>query len=194
MDDLKIEIENGMANIYSPYNTEFVAQIKKISGRKWEPVLKCWSVPENFVNVVREIMQNIYGFTDITENETLSLKVFFNEAAHEWHSDVILFGKTLAHATGRNSGARVGDDVAYIKGEAVSGGSLKNWESIVRKESIVFLTNVNKNIYEKEKNNPKYDINIEVVDCGAETDKESLLKEKKRLLKRIEEIDKILQS
>lgn len=64
----------------------------------------------------------------------------------------------------------------------------------MRKESIVFLTNVNKNIYEKEKNNPKYDINIEVVDCGAETDKESLLKEKKRLLKRIEEIDKILQS
>ena len=53
---------------------------------------------------------------------------------------------------------------------------------------------MNKNIYEKEKNNPKYDINIEVVDCGAETDKESLLKEKKRLLKRIEEIDKILQS
>ena len=29
MDDLKNEIENGMANIYSPYNTEFVAQIKK---------------------------------------------------------------------------------------------------------------------------------------------------------------------
>lgn len=84
-------------------------------------------------------MQNIYGFTDITENETLSLKVSFNEAAHEWHSDVILFGKTLAHATGRNSGARVGDDVAYIKGEAVSGGSLKIGRVLCVKKVLFFL-------------------------------------------------------
>ena len=32
---LKITVENGTANIYTPYNAEFVAAIKKLGGAKW---------------------------------------------------------------------------------------------------------------------------------------------------------------
>lgn len=70
----------------------------------------------------------------------------------------------------------------------MSGGSVKNWESIVEKGSVVILSNVNKNIYEKE--STEYDITVEVLE--TEINKQELLSEKERLLKRVAEIDKLL--
>ena len=181
-------IKNGMANVYTPYNPYFVNAIKGIGKATWNREKKCWVIPETAIDAAREIMINVYGYSDITENETISLKVYFNEEVSEWHWDVVLFGKVIAHAYNRDSGARIGDDVAFIHGGAMSGGSVKNWESIVEKGSVVILSNVNKNIYEKE--STEYDITVEVLE--TEINKQELLSEKERLLKRVAEIDKLL--
>lgn len=186
---MKIEAKDGVANVYTPYNPDFVKKIKGIGGAKWNDSQKCWSIPETAVEAVREIMADIYGYSDVKENETVSLKITFNKAIHSERSDVVLFGKVLAHAYGRDSGARVGDDVAYISGGATSGGSVKNWDSVVREGSVAILSNVNKSVYEKAET--EYDITVEVI--KAKEDKQSLLEEKERLLKRIIEIEKLLQ-
>lgn len=186
---MKIEVKNGVANVYTPYNPDFVKKIKGIGGAKWNGSEKCWSIPETAVDVAREIMVDVYGYSDVKENETISLKVTFNESVSECREDVVLFGKILAHAYGRDSGARVGDDVAYISGGATSGGSAKNWDSIVKEGSVAILSNVNKSVYEKTE--IEYDITVEVLEAKA--NKQQLLEEKERLLKRIAEIDKLLQ-
>lgn len=186
---MKIEVANGVANVYTPYNPEFVKKIKGIGGAKWNGTQKCWSIPETAVEAVREIMTDVYGYSDVKENETVSLKVTFNEAICSGRSDVVLFGKVLAHAYGRDSGARVGDDVAYISGGATSGGSAKNWDSIVKEGSIAILSNVNKSVYEKAE--IEYNITVEVIEAKA--NKQSLLEEKERLMKRLAEIEKLLQ-
>lgn len=188
--EMEIRTANGLARVYTPYNPKFVKRIKGIGGAKWDAYEKCWCVPETAVDVAREIMSDVYGYSDIQKNETISIKVTFNEAVSEYRGDVILFGKILSHACGRDSGARVGDDVAYINGGPESGGSTKNWCSTVKEGSVAILSNVNKHVYEKEEMN--YDVTVEVLEEKKE-DRRKLLEEKERLLKRISEINKILE-
>lgn len=158
---MKIEIDNGRAYVYTPYSPDFVKAIEGIGGKDWEQNKGCWSVPDAAVNAVREIMMDVYGYSDQIPNDVLALKVTFLSDVSSTCSDVTLFGKVMAHASGRDSGARVGDDVAYIRGGASSGGSVKNWCSIVEKGSIAILSNVNKHVYEKTEIDP--DIQVEVI-------------------------------
>ena len=83
-----------------------------------------------------------------------------------------------------------GSDVAYIHGSAYSGGSAKNWESVVSEDSEILLHNVNKNLYEEYLENPQEEYEIEVVTDSI--DSAALKQEKERLLKRIKEIDHVL--
>lgn len=187
---MEIKVNNGIARVYTPYNPDFVKAIKKIGGAKWDREKRCWAVPESAVDAAREIMKNVYGYNDNTPNETVKVRVKVINELNEWGSDVVLFGKVLSHATGRDSGARIGDDVVYIKGGATSGGSAKNWDSEVKAGSEIILSNVNKNLYDNAE--PNEDIVVELI---TETvDKAKLIEEKERLLKRIEEINKMLQT
>lgn len=186
---MRIEVNNGIAKIHTSYNPDFVKKIKKIGGAKWDYEDKCWKVPASAVDTVRQFMKDVYGYSDIEKNETISLKVTFDQEASSKCSDVVLFGKVIAHASGRDSGARIGDDVAFRSGDASSGGSRATWYSIVEKGSVVILSNVNKNVYEKEKNTKG--ITVEVIDTTV--DRQKLVEEKERLQRRIADIEKMLQ-
>lgn len=186
---IKVEINNGKAELATPYNPDFVDAVKKIGGAKWDGEKKCWTVPEAQLPAARIVMENVYGYSDQTPNETISLKLTFECDVSEIRSDVVMFGKVLAHAYGRDSGARPGDDVAYIRGGAASGGSVKNWHSTVEEGSIVILNNVNRSVFDRT--GPIPDVTVEVIEDY--TDKDKLIEEKERLLKRIDEIDAILQ-
>lgn len=189
--NIKIKIENEKAYIYTPYNKNFVQRIKKIRGI-WNG--NAWVVNYAFVPAVREILKDIYGYDDTdTEIETVTLRITFLESREEYHDDIRLFGKTIASAYGRDSGAKLGEDAALIKGSAYSGGSVKNWRTIIDAGSVIILNNVPKIMYEKKKElyNTE-EIMIEVVEKDDEIDVNKLREEKERLLKRIAEIDRIL--
>ena len=176
--------------LYTPYNPEFVKRIKKFSDARWNSGEKCWTIDESNLGDARVIMKEIYGYADNEINEKVTLKIHVKESVSKKHGDVILFGKILSHATGRDSGARSGSDVAYIHGSAYSGGSAKNWESVVSEDSEILLHNVNKNLYEEYLENPQEEYEIEVVTDSI--DSAALKQEKERLLKRIKEIDHLL--
>ena len=111
--NIKIKIENEKAYIYAPYNKNFVQKIKKIRGI-WNG--SAWVVNYAFVPAVREILKDIYGYDDTdTEIETVTLRITFLESREEYHDDIRLFGKTIASAYGRDSGAKLGEDAALIK-------------------------------------------------------------------------------
>lgn len=186
---MKIDVKDGVASVYTPYNPDFVRKIKGIGGAKWNGSKKCWTIPDFAVEAAREIMCDVYGYSDITTNETVTLKITVNEEIRNTRDDICLFGKTLAHATGRDSGARVGDDVAYVAGEATSGGSRNSWDSVVSAGSVIILSNVNKTVYEKTE--VPYNIKIEIVE--SKVNRQQLLDEKERLLKRLAEIENLLQ-
>ena len=62
---IKIEVKENKAYIYTPYNPEFVRKIKQIGGARWNSSEKAWTVPEDMVEPVREIMMEVYGETDV---------------------------------------------------------------------------------------------------------------------------------
>lgn len=165
-------------------------RIKKFSDARWNSGERCWTIDESNLDAARVIMKEIYGYADNEINEKVTLKIHVKESVSKKHGDVILFGKILSHATGRDSGAHPGSDVAYIHGSAYSGGSAKNWESVVSEDSEILLHNVNKNLYEEYLENPQEEYEIEVVTDSI--DSAALKQEKERLLKRIKEIDHVL--
>lgn len=188
---MKIEVNGNMATIYTPYNANFVSAIKKVGGAKWQSDKKAWAVPTAAVEAVREIMRNVYGEDDTPDaSERITVRLTFEQGLSTWHGDVTLLGKCISHAYGRDSGATVGQDVAFIKGGPDSGGSVKNWTSIVEQGSVAILSNVPRSLYEST--TLPEGVIAEIVEVVI-PDREALIAERERLIKRIAEIDELLK-
>lgn len=188
---MKIEInENGQAEIYTPYNNEFVTKLKNgIGAAKWNPTKKCWCVPERAVDSVREIMLAVYGETDIETQEHVDIKVTFNRDVREYYKPITLFSKTVATAYGRDSGAKVGKYIEIIKGNVTSGGSAKHWTTEIEEGTVLIIRDVCKSFVDEWNDD---EILVEILG-DVSIDKGKLLEEKEKLLCRIKEIDKLLE-
>lgn len=190
MAEINVRFEGGYAYINSEYNAEFVRNLKKkIGGARWTG--ESWRIPEEAIDTARTVMEDAYGHSDLGGNEVISVKAEFSEGYYAPKEDVVLYGKVIASASGRDSGARLGTDVECISGGVTSGGSVKNWTSVVRENSVFILRNVNQNLYERERGlDERRGIKSEIV--GSKIDREKLIAEKERLLERIREIDQLL--
>lgn len=182
---MKIEIRDNTAYVFTPYNPAFVKEIKTIGGAKWDGVQRCWKVPEATVDTVRKIMMEVYGETDLPDGgEKVTVRVKFNEMETSLRSSIVVFGKTIACAFGRDSGARVGDEAAFIVGAPRSGGSAKNWTTVIDEGSVVEIRNVPIAAL-----NDSYE--YEIVE-EKKIDRSALEEEKAKLLKRLAEIEALL--
>ena len=188
----RISVENGMASVYTPYNKEFIAKIKQIGGRKWNSDEKCWMVPESEIETVRGYMSEVYGETDqMDESERVTVKLSFQDEYTASKGPVTLFGKDIARAWGRDSGARVCDDVVLEEGTITSGGSCANWKTIIKEGAVLRVKGISKAMLEKE-DLPSY-ITCEVIE-DKEIDRLALMQEKEKLLARLAEIEKMLNA
>ena len=189
MDDFAIKISDGKASIFTPYNKIFVDRIKLLGGR-WDSANRCWSVKEHSVDDVRETMRQVYGRDDQPAAETVDVELTFTGEYSESHAPVTLFGRTIASATGRDSGARIGSDVLFLAGAPESGGSAKYWHTAIPEGCVVKLPRVPKSLVDAA-DIPSY---ITVRILGTDIDRDALEAEKAKLLARIAEIDKILEA
>lgn len=185
---MKIEINGSKALVYTPYNKEFVSQIKGIGNARWDSAKRAWSVPAECVDQVREIMEAVYGESDISGCRKVSVRLTFAKRIYGYCEPVTILGKTIAKAWGRDSGARPGDDVVFVSGKPESGGSAKNWTSVVPEGSVVVLHNVPE---VKLSEDLPSGVEMEIIESGA--NRAALEAEKARLLARIAEIDNLLE-
>lgn len=187
---MEIRIENGMAKVFTPYNKDFVEKVKGIGGRKWDAASKCWMIPETEVEVVREYMMEVFGETDIpTAEEKVAVKVTFTDDAVAKCGSVVLFGKTIARAFGRDSGAKVGEDVTLISGAVGSGGSARNWTTVIEAGTVVKARNVSRTALTRE---TEYSVEVEEIK-EAGIDRAALEEEKEKLIARLAEIERLLK-
>lgn len=199
MSEIKIEVKDSLAKIYTPFNSEFVRKIKNVGGSRWDSLERCWCFPTDMVDAVREICRSVYGFDDLNIGKKITVKLTFLSECIAYRDSVVILGKTLSRAFNRDSGARSGEDVVYLEGEPTSGGSAKYWCSMVPEGAVVRLHNVSEQLYKdfisKHPEEDKDD--REIPHCKAEIIKDrknrnELIAEKERLLARIAEIDKEL--
>lgn len=186
---IKINTIDDRAYLETPYNANFVAAVKQIGGASWDRSRRAWSIPAEAIDQAREIMRRVYGEDDRPSTEpSVSVKLTFDDRICEWHAPVTIMGKTIASAWGRDSGARVGDDVVFVEGRPESGGSVKNWYSVVPEGCVVVLHNVPRAALQMEL---PAGVTAEVLESKG-PDRAALEAERARLLARLAEIDQLL--
>lgn len=186
---IKIDIIDDRAMITSPYNADFVSAIKQIGGARWDRARRVWSIPADTVEQAREVMRRVYGEDDRPNAQpNVSVRLTFGERVYRTQEPIMIYGKTVASAYGRDSGARVGDDVAFVTGSPESGGSVKNWATIIPEGCIAVLHNVPQTALQMDL--PE-GVTAEVIEKKG-PDRAALENEKNRLLARIAEIDRLL--
>lgn len=183
----KIEKENEKIRIYTPYNGNFVRSMRKLKG-KW--VSGAWEVRADLIEEVRRIMRETYGRDDIPV-KTINIKVRNKERlASDYCEGFEMFGRSICYASGRDSGAKIADGVAFIAGGCTSAGSARNWYTRIEENSEFIIYDVPESALNLD--NPyKEDIEVEILE--AQVNKSDLIKEKEILLKRIAEIDELLE-
>lgn len=150
---IRIETEEQYTYLYTPYNPEFVSKIKRIGGAKWSSGNKAWRIPVDCIDEARDIIRDVYGYTDEEDVKRLKIKVVIDKGHYisEGRGPVMMFGKTIASAFGRDSGAKVGDEVSFLEGEPASGGSMKNWNTHISGPAVFTIRNVPETKYLEEK-------------------------------------------
>lgn len=187
-------IENGNnIELYTPYSKDFVVEIKSIGGARWNSDKSCWVIPKEALDFAKKAMLRIYGDDGETKESTLTIKLTFEEEKYSGkRSAYTLMGKTIARATGRDSGAYPCADVIFEEGKPKSGGSHANWYTIIPSGCVVRLSNVSNTLWEEFIKDNHEGIIAEV--CDDKVDKGALKLERAKLLERIAEIDKLLEA
>ena len=194
--EFAITISGDKALVASPYNPDFVAQVKAMGGR-WDSAKRCWAVNAQAADAVRQVMREVYGRDDSTPapSDLVTVVVEFTRTVYAYQSAYMLFGRMIAKARGRDSGARVGNNVAFIRGRPTSCGSAKKWGTEIPEDSIVELYNIPRAIYLRDLPSMPADhptLRISIKDTAPVIDRAALEAEKTRLLTRVAEIDALL--
>lgn len=187
-----IETADGRAEVYTPYSAEFVAALKKqIGGARWNASKKCWTVPEDALDMVREIIRSVYGYTDLDDAGRLCTVVLrTTDVVKGERGPVALFNRPVARAYSRDSGAAVCDGVVFREGSPESWGSVKWWYTVIPEGCIFEMHHVPEKAIEKE-DFSEYEI-LSITPEGEDDNRKRLLEEREKLLARLAEIDKEL--
>ncbi len=136
----KIEVNGEVITVQSIYNSEFVKHAKNLGGAYTGGV---WSFDARNETLVRSACLRCLGhdgfITDLVDVEITIPKYAKGMGACK---PIEVFGRTLARAFGRDSGAKLGEGVVLLKGGFSSGGSVKNWCTDVKENTRVIVRDV----------------------------------------------------
>lgn len=185
-----VEASAGSARIFTPYDKRFVSSMKRMGG-SWNKEGRYWEISFRMLEQARQAMREIFGTDDLGNRELVTVTLRFQDTKGTFRGDHVMYGKVLSHATAWNSGGTAGSDVTYQESAPESGGSSKNWCSVVPKGAVVELANVPKELLRKP---PEAGVFVMTVSGNVQPDRESLLRERETLMRRVADIDTALQN
>lgn len=178
---IEVKKENGKILVKSYYDSNFIAEVKQIGG-KWEKPY--WCVKQENEDLLEDKILKILGFK---KNDSI-IKIEYNADDFTEDNRVIIGKKTTVERSRRRMPVNLNDTIVVAGGFNGWSGSAKN-PSLGTDENTILRTTVSRSflntLSEDEKNK------IKII---ADINKDNLLKEKEALLKRLEEINKLLGS
>jgi len=185
--NIQIETNEKTISVTADYNDEFVKVARTIGG-KWNSPSWVFDIREE--NLVRSTCLKIYG-TDGVNTDFVDVQITLNDFDTEKCTPIIIFGKTVARAFGRDSGAQIGTGIVIKSGKFGSGGSAKNWLTIAEDGTSFIMRDVSRNLVEA---NMEKSIQAEIISetetTGIDTD--ALKAEKEKLISRLADIESLL--
>lgn len=187
---VKIKIDDGKVFVKSPFHPAEPQRAKNIGG-KWNGVE--WMYDERDLDRVKKLYIDIFG-TDGSPCELVDVRITIPEDDYIscLNQGIYIYGREVARAYSRDSGAKIGDGVVVInEGGFNSGGSMKNWRTESSKGIIFEIRDLPGAIVERGfacYGDPDIGAEVEII-RQSKVDAEALTAEKNELLKRIAEID-----
>lgn len=128
MSKIRVESKDNKLYIYTPYNSNFRKMIKPIG--KWNG--KAWEVTADKIDDINRMLNLCYGYDADNPESSIDIEVTAkSELFGEGYDGIIMFGRQIASATDRDSGARIGEGVTFLQGSADSSGSRKYWGAAI---------------------------------------------------------------
>lgn len=180
---MEIIRENNEIKVKSAYNAEFIRKAHELNG-KWEKPY--WVFSEETADILNSALVELYGegFEEVPRvTVEIDLDTFTED--DDESDEIRLGGACIAYRPARDSRVRLADNV-FVKagGFLASGGSAK-YPEVTWKPGTVLVAKVPETVIDVP--------GVKVIDSA--TDRKSRLEaEKEQLLKRISEIDSILDN
>jgi len=183
---IKIETNETNISVTSDYNTDFVDAARNLGGKWSSPA---WVFDIRDEAAVRAACLKSYG-TDGVKTDQVDVRITIKDSIAVEKKAITIFGKVVARAFGRDSGAKTGDGIVIEEGKFGSGGSAKNWDTTAQAGTTFIMRDISKSLVEA---NTDKNIGIEILSATAEIDKDALQAERDRLMTRLAEIDEQLE-
>ena len=179
--------------VATPYSPDFISAAKRELGATWDGT--CWCFDARDAAEVAALLQRIFGWT--AGMALVSALVYFDEDCTYSRRPCVLLGRVMVEAWGRDSGGTVGDGVRLRSGNIDSGGSTKNWTTVVSKgtELVVHDVPIGMVLDYVEGRRECRNVRVEMLrtsDIPWATEAQTLAAERARLLSRVSEIDAVL--
>jgi|GEM_PF-1845020 len=133
----------GVCSLKAPFNSILVEKAKALGGR-WIQEEQAWiftSLVEEEVELLDIKYNSDFVEVEITTNREVSDYNTSNAPADVRQSMVCFCGVPLVvGGTGRDSGAKVADKVAFVAGAPKTGGSRKNWYTYIPENAVIRTT------------------------------------------------------
>ena len=179
--------------VIADYNKEFVRQAHNLAG-KFNAYDKSWGFDLRDEADVLEACYLCYG-DDGYRYSLCDVQISLPNGYYVDKDTINFFGRPVARAFGRDSGAKVFDGVKIKEGGFQSGGSAKHWVTCAEKGTVIVLRDVALPLVEQMQYD---DVVVEIINRDVRQptpqnlDKATLIAEKAELLARLVEINAVL--
>ena len=126
-------------HVVSPYHPGFIDAAKKNLGGRWSDGV--WQFDVRNEQAVRALVKHYFGYVDGCT--LVSLRCDFGpDGDARRRGPIYRAGRVVACASGRDSGARLGQGVILERGIVTSSGSIQNWTTLVIPNTVVVIHDV----------------------------------------------------
>lgn len=197
MTEVHLERKGDALAAHTPFHGDFVRGARKLAGR-WRG--GAWVFPASQEDRVKGLCRKVFG-TDGDPVETVTLRVEFHDRVTAECGSVFLAGRLVARATGRDSGAKLGEGVVLLEGGIGSGGSRQRWTTEIDADTVIEILDVPRPAAEEALRQDSGQMEFTIVApspadrAGAPVslaDTSALRAERARLQERIDAIDALL--
>ncbi|GAB4047665.1 hypothetical protein [Spirosoma litoris] len=132
-DHIRIKRHQDNVFVWSYYHPVFLEDAKSLQG-EWRSEYQCWQFNSSVVSYLPSLLDGLFHVNGLTKYPVCRLRI--NSYSTISSQDAcILFNRPVARAFSRDSGALIQPDIYKLNGVFRSGGSKKNWRTILEEAS-----------------------------------------------------------
>jgi hypothetical protein len=194
MKPIRIEQVGERIALTSPYHEDLPAKAKALAGR-FERATESWFFAACDLEHVRVMCRDIWGADD-TDAGDATVRLRCIKGVRQERKGITLRGVPIARAFGRDTDAKLEQDVVFLVGAPYSGGSRANWCTTLADGAVFELRHLPAGTAARirawcQPDNPKTSYHVVDDDAAAaHADRLALLgAERDRLVTRLREIE-----